>query len=306
MITVIIATYNGEATLARTLDAMARLTPPADGHEIIVVDNASTDGTAAIVADFAARLPLTALHEPRRGKAHALNTGIAAARGDLLVFTDDDVLPDPDWLPAYRAAADSHPDQRVFVGQVRHDWAAPPPHWLERLGAAGMSYGGTPMDRAEGPVSWLSAKGANMAVPRHHMGATRFRTDDKTNFVGPKSGGEDCWFARDVSAGKVWYVPQARLKHMVRQHEIGVLPVFRRYVRIGMASYNYHVTAEETPIDTRCVMGVPVGLLGRMLRAAAGGFYRLARGDSEAAARRMLSFALDLGHLRGWYDTRGA
>lgn len=306
MITIVIATYNGETTLARTLNAMTRLTPPEGGHEIVVVDNASTDDTAAIIADFANRLPLVALHEPRRGKAHALNTGIEAARGDLLVFTDDDVLPDPDWLVAYQQTVRAHPEERFFIGQIRHDWAAPPPHWLEQLGAAGMSYGGTPKDRPEGPVSWLSAKGANMAVPRCHLGATRFRTDDKTNFVGPKSGGEDCWFARDVAAGRVWYVPRARLKHMVRQHEIGVLPVFRRYVRIGMASYNYHVQADDDPLDARFVLGVPVGLLGRMIRAAGGCLYRLMRGDSEAAARRMLSFALDLGHLRSWYDTRGA
>lgn len=303
MISVIIATYNGADTIARTLEALTHLTPPDGGHEVIVVDNASTDDTSTLVAGFENRLPLTTLYEARRGKAHALNTGIHAARGDTLVFTDDDVIPDPDWLCAYQAAIQAHPKQKFFIGQVRHDWAAPPPRWLERLGAAGMSYGGTPMDRVEGAVSWLSAKGGNMAVTRYHMGLTRFRTEDAINFTGPGSGGEDSWFARDVSGGRVWYVPEARLKHMVRQHEIGIRPVFKRYVRIGMASYHLAQPEIDKLFDI-CILGVPVRVIGRLTRSAGGGLYRLARGDTEAAARRMLSFATDWGRLKSWYDTR--
>lgn len=305
MISIIIATYNGADTIVRTLEAISRLTPPQDGYEVIVVDNASTDDTAALVAGFEHRLPLTALHEARRGKAHALNTGIHAARGNILVFTDDDVIPDPDWLCAYQSAIEAHPEQRFFIGQVRHDWAAPPPRWLERLGAAGMSYGGTPIDRTEGAVSWLSAKGGNMAVTRYHMGLTRFRTDAATNFVGPGSGGEDNWFARDVSGGRVWYVPTARLKHMVRRHEIGVRPVFKRYVRIGMASYHLAQPDIDKLFDT-CIFGIPVRVMGRLIRSAGGGLYRLARGDTEAAARRMLSFATDWGRLKSWQGMRTA
>ena len=300
MISLIIATYNGSPTLARTLEAITAVENPDGGYEIIVVDNASSDNSSEIIAEFSSRLPLIKLYEERRGKAYALNTAIEASKGDLLVFTDDDVIPDSGWLRAYEAAEKAHPEQRFFIGQIRHDWAVPPPHWLERLGAAGMSYGGTPMGRAEGPVSWLSAKGANMAVRRANLGEIRYRTERGINYMGTGTGtgGVDSWFARDASGGEVWYVPEACLKHMVRRHEIGVRPVFRRYVRIGMT--NYHVEPDTEHLFAQQFLGVPIKLFKRMIREAGGGIYRLARGDTEAAARRMLTFATDWGRMKSW------
>jgi glycosyltransferase involved in cell wall biosynthesis len=303
MISLLIATWNGALTLGRTLEAMTRLEPPEAGHEIIVVDNASTDDTPRIIDGFRDRLPLIHLTEERRGKAHALNTAIETARGDFLVFTDDDVIPDPGWLRAYEEAAREHPDYGFFIGQIRHDWARPPPYWLERLGAAGMSYGGTPMDRPEGPVSWLAAKGANMAVRRDTLGNVRYRTEAGINYMGTGTGtgGVDSWFARDASEQRIWYAPDACLKHMVRMEEIGVRPVFRRYVRIGMT--NYFIEADIQSLFARHVLGVPFPLTSRLVRSAIGGAYRLVRGDTEAAARRMLGFALDWGRMKSWRNT---
>ena len=304
MISVIIATWNGAPVLARTLEAMTALTAPDAGFEIIVVDNASTDDTPEIIEGFKDRLPLTHLHEARRGKAHALNTGIEAAQGDFLVFTDNDVIPDPDWLRAYEAAAIAHTDYGFFMGQIRHDWAKKPPHWLKQLGAAGMSYGGTPVDLREGPIPRHQTKGGNMAVRRSTLGDVRNRTDDATNYMGQGTGtgGVDSWFAHDASGGRIWYVPDARLKHMVRLHEIGIRPVFDRYVRIGMSSY--HLRPVVRSRFERRVLGVPVNAVGRLAKAAGGVLHRLVRGDTETAARRVISVALEWGRLKSWYETR--
>ncbi len=301
MISVIIATYNGAPTLARTLEAMTALEAPDAGHEIIVVDNASTDDTPAIIARFNDRLPLTHLHEARRGKAHALNTGIEAAQGDLLVFADDDILPEPDWLCAYEAVAAAHPDQGFLAGQVRHHWDVTPPYWLERLGAAGMSYAGTPIDRDAGPVSYLAAKGPNMAVRQSTLGNVRFRTEEGINYMGTGTGtgGVDSWFARDASDGTIWYAPEASVKHIVRDYQIGIKSVFKRYVRIGLT--NYHAEPDAKALFCPRVLGLPVRMLGRLCKSGLGGLYRLARGDTEAAARRMLSFATDWGRMKSWH-----
>ncbi len=306
MISLIIATWNGAPTLARTLEAMTLLEVPDDGYEIIVVDNASTDETPAIIDRFKDRLPLTHLHEARRGKAHALNTAIEAAKGDFLVFTDDDVIPDQGFLRAYEAVADAHPEHTFFTGHIRLHWAAQPPDWLKGLGEAGMAYASTHVDLKEGSVLWLRAKGPNMAVRRNAIENVRFRTDDAINYLGPGTGtgGEDCLFASDVVQGKdIWFSPSACVQHMVRPHQIGVRPVFARYYRIGMSSYFLHPGIEA--VYARTVLGLPFPLMKNIVKSFVGGLYRFVIGEKEAAARRMMTFASDLGVWKSWRDERG-
>lgn len=307
MISLIIATWNGATTLERTLEAMTHLEAPDGGHEIIVVDNASTDNSAAIIDSFMDRLPLIHLHEAQRGKAHALNTAIDTAKGDFLVFTDDDVIPVPGFLRAYEAAAQANPDYGFFTGQIRLDWAKKPPYWLSQLGNAGLSYGSTILGRPEGAVPFLAAKGANMAVRRATLGDVRNRTKDGINYMGTGTGtgGVDSWFAHDASGGSdIWFVPDACIGHMVRDYQVGLRPVFNRYVRIGISSYFIDPTTDA--LFARTVLGLPFPLTSRLARSGAAGLYRLARGDTEAAARRMLHFADYWGRYKSWRGERNA
>jgi GT2 family glycosyltransferase len=100
LISVLICTRNRAASLETTLRQFFQ--QRFDGgydHELIVVDNRSTDATPRVVAECAARHPsVRYVLEPRRGLSYARNTAIANAQGELLVFTDDDVRPNSDWL----------------------------------------------------------------------------------------------------------------------------------------------------------------------------------------------------------------
>lgn len=93
-VSVVIPVLNGEGHLSACLDALRRMDYPAERHEILVVDNGSTDRTA----DVLSRYPVRALYEPRRGTSHARNRGIMAARGDIVAFTDADCVPTTGWL----------------------------------------------------------------------------------------------------------------------------------------------------------------------------------------------------------------
>lgn len=83
------------------------------GFEIVVVDNGSTDDTAARAAAF----PVTLVSEPRPGPAAARNAGIRKARGAMLAFTDADCVPQPDWLRQLLAGADDE-ETGCFVGEI--------------------------------------------------------------------------------------------------------------------------------------------------------------------------------------------
>jgi GT2 family glycosyltransferase len=89
---VIVCSYNGAATIEACLAGVTTLAYPS--YEVIVVDDGSTDETAAI----AKRFPVRVIETENRGLSAARNTGLAAATGDVVAYIDDDCVPDPDWL----------------------------------------------------------------------------------------------------------------------------------------------------------------------------------------------------------------
>jgi len=131
-ISVIVATYNREHLLGGTLEALAGQRAAADLEwEIVVVDNASRDGTADAVRRFSegAPVPVRYVYEPRQGLSEARNRGIREARGGILAFTDDDVIPAADWVAQIPAAMNRWKAEGVG-GRILPRWEAPPPAWL--------------------------------------------------------------------------------------------------------------------------------------------------------------------------------
>ena len=93
-VSVIVPVRDGESTIADCIDAILATDYPADRREILVVDNASTDGTAVLIQSKQVRY----LREPRRGVSNARNRGIAESTGEILAFVDADCLVEPQWL----------------------------------------------------------------------------------------------------------------------------------------------------------------------------------------------------------------
>ncbi len=119
-VSILICTRNRADSLARTLAAMRRLPLPAGwAVELLVADNGSTDATPEVVAAAAedAPFPIRRVAAPRPGLAAARNQALAAAGGSLILFTDDDCLPEPDWLVQAVALLAAEPMQ-VLGGRV--------------------------------------------------------------------------------------------------------------------------------------------------------------------------------------------
>src|ERR1700676_1787445 len=106
-ITVAICTWNRAKLLDQTLTQMRELRIPVGVEwELLVVNNNCTDDTDAVLGRHAAHLPLQRLFQPRQGKSYAANLAVERSRGALIVWTDDDVLVDPNWLAEYVKAAE--------------------------------------------------------------------------------------------------------------------------------------------------------------------------------------------------------
>lgn len=101
-ISVIIATYNRASLLQQALDALAKQDFPKENFEVIVVNDGSTDRTHDLLQSLQSILPykLHVLYQQNRGPAAARNAGINMAQGEIVAFTDDDCVPDSNWLSA--------------------------------------------------------------------------------------------------------------------------------------------------------------------------------------------------------------
>lgn len=98
-ISVIVPTRNRKHLLEKLLDALYTQSFPPDFWEVIVVNNASTDGTQALLEKWKSRLSqLKWVNESRVGSNFARNTGIRTASGSLIAFLDDDTVPHPQWI----------------------------------------------------------------------------------------------------------------------------------------------------------------------------------------------------------------
>ncbi|WP_404788838.1 glycosyltransferase [Altericista sp. CCNU0014] len=97
---IIIPTYNRPDRLRACLQGLSQLAYPHDYFEVIVVDDGSVMPLDQIVEPFQSVLRLSLLRQENAGPATARNTGAAMAKGQFLIFTDDDCVPTPNWLMA--------------------------------------------------------------------------------------------------------------------------------------------------------------------------------------------------------------
>lgn len=104
-VSTVIPAYNAERTIAHALESA--LAQTCDGHEIVVVNDGSTDSTAAILEKYRERIRV--VNQPNRGPSAARNAGVAEARGTFVAFLDSDDLWLPGKLHTMLAALEKHP-----------------------------------------------------------------------------------------------------------------------------------------------------------------------------------------------------
>ncbi|MEW6127526.1 MAG: glycosyltransferase family 2 protein [Acidobacteriota bacterium] len=227
---IIIPTYNRAEDLRATLQSLAALVSD-EPWELLVVDNNSTDDTRPVVLDAAKNFPV-ALHylfEKEQGRCAALNCGIKAARGEIILTTDDDVRVEKDWLQQAAGALDEL--KCDFVGgKVLPIWGGKRPQWLpDHPGRpwsviALLDYGNAPreFDQSHVPL------GVNLAFRRECFA----RAGLWDNRMGRKAGtllGQEVreWGLRARAAGlQGFYAPG-----MVIHHIIAAERLTRRYFR---------------------------------------------------------------------------
>lgn len=119
-ISVVVPTYRRWDRLQLTLAALEDQRMPKQDFEVIVSDDGSGDGTVERLNAYAAKtkLNMVAITGPNGGPAMARNRGMAKARGEWVAMTDDDCVPEQDWLVKHAEFIREHPEYGAFGGQV--------------------------------------------------------------------------------------------------------------------------------------------------------------------------------------------
>jgi len=217
LITVAICTWNRAENLRRTLEELTRIVLPAlCDWELLVVNNCCTDHTDDVVGSFRSRLPIRLLHETTPGLSYARNLAVREATGSHIVWTDDDVLVDPNWLCALMAEFERYNAAWVF-GPSEPEWPGAPPSWYSPrfLGYfAGLDYG----PETHVVTDWHEPFfGLNFAGTREaHIALGGFRNE--FGLRGTDGGvGEDVdMFQRAFRAGMtIVYTPHACVRHVI-------------------------------------------------------------------------------------------
>lgn len=261
-ISVIIPTYQRSTILTKTLESFCGLDTEGITWELFIVDNADDEKTKAICATFDRKLPLQYFVEKKQGKNYAINGVLPQTKGELIVFTDDDIIADPQWLKELWAGSERWPEDHVFGGKII-------PHWPDgkepvkdiREDFFNSSYMQAAWNIEEGPYEAGRVWGPNMAVRRKLFDeGHRFNED-----VGPQGenyimGSETEFTKRMEKMGhRSIYLPQAFVQHQIRNEQVHPRWLYQRAFRYGRAD-TYHEPQDQVAL----FLGAPRYLYRRL------------------------------------------
>ena len=294
LISVVVCTYNRCEPLAAMLQTACELAIPADLRwELLVVDNNSTDETRAIAERYREQLPIRYIFEPRQGKTIALNRAVHEATGSLLIFTDDDVRLDPDWLSEMVRASVAYPDAGWFGGRVEPYWPAGRPAWLrpESLAVLGGFFVTHDLGDQERRYGSTAAEpiGANMAVRREtfeRIGLYREDLGPSGERRGTHDDSELIWRAREATILGV-YVPTAHCEHLVAASR----STWRSFFRYGVAKGENQARVSTEPARK--------GWRRRVLSYALRAVFQACKLRWDRVGLCIMNIGLEIGRQRG-------
>lgn len=224
---IVIPTFNRPEQLEGCLGALVSLNYPQDRYEIIVVDDGSQEPLTETVAPFQQDVQTMLIRQANAGPAAARNEGVERASGDYIAFTDDDCMPDREWLQQFAIALQSNPD--VMVGGRTIN--ALPNNLYSSASQALIDYLYSYYNGATQGVFFASN---NIAMARSH-----FLSIGGFDVSFPLAAAEDrnlcdCW---QQAGYPMQYVPSATIQHA---HALSLRSFWRQHFGYGRGAFCFH------------------------------------------------------------------
>lgn len=301
---IIVCTYNRAESLRDTLGALkSQQTVAGREWEVIVVDNNSKDDTRQVIAEFQREWPLLRYEfEGEQGLSHARNHGIDAAHGNALLFTDDDVLPEPDWMETTLAGLEQH-HADACGGYIAPIWEVPPPDWLTERFYGFLAVRTDRSDDYDITSPSQAPFGANMAFRRNvfeKVGGFDTSRGRKGNVLASGEDGE--LFERILAAGfKAVFLGQSRVHHKVESFRLT-----KRYFRRWRFQTSRNIAQSRDMTGERRLLNIPLYVFPQFLRAVARMLWGHVTQPRDEAFNREMVVCHFLGLMQGLYRSRAS
>ncbi len=261
-LSVIIPTRNRADLLRRTLDSMTSLDFPADSYEVLVIDNGSSDNTAEVCAEFSGRLPgFRRILDERPGLLVGRHRGLAEAKGDILAYGDDDILPFSIWLRAL-AEVFADPEVGIVGGKVLPKFESEPPEWFDGLwqavpgGRMLTYYSLIDLGDEVRPISPVYVFGCNFAIRKEALlRAGGFHPDLFPNELMRYCGDGETAVAKAVETLGLAtrYHPGASVHHWIGSARMTPEYIYHRAFYSGIVDSYAHVRKRGSPYSKATV-----------------------------------------------------
>jgi len=267
--------------------------------ELLIVNNCCDDDTDEVVDTLTADLPIRLIHEPDPGLSNARNTAIKKAKGDYIVWTDDDVLVDKNWLIAYVNAFKKYPEAALFGGPIEPCFEGTPPDWLiNNLSCFAHAYAIRDFGDNYIPFRVEGNRlpyGANFALrmseqrkclfnPKFGLNKNKIMLDEESQVIKSILG----------QGFQGWWVPDAKIKHWLPQSRQTIDYLKRYYLGVGRTLKMYS-QLEKCPQ----IFGHPVWLIRQATRVQFAylykKFFRSENEKFECFTRKWTTFGQLLG-----------
>ncbi len=297
-ISVSICTWNNCERLDQTLDSLAKVTvPPNCQWEVIVANNNCTDATDEVVSKYTDRLPIVYIKEPRQGLSLARNATVNIARGKLIIFTDDDVDFEKDYVASYWRTYQQKPNGYFFCGLVESRFINYKPD-MDLVAVAVADIGGCDYGPVERPLSPTeSIFGMNWACALAEI--KKIGGFDVTRGLGASAKvnvGEETDLMRRLRQDGLttWYIPEAKVYHIVPKRKCGQAHIGRRWEAIG---FDEVVSSSAHEYQGKKIGKTPLWLLKKTLLAY--GKWLTAKCRGQKAYKEYVEYQYLRGIIRG-------
>lgn len=244
--TVAIPTYNGESRLPELLERLEnQLNTEHFSWEIIVVDNNSTDNTAAVVRSYQSKWRIAATlkyyFEPQQGAAYARQRAVKEASGSFIGFLDDDNYPSPTWVRSAWDFGKNHPKAGAYGSQVWGEFEVEPPENFEKIACfLAITKRGAQPHRYE-PAMKMLPPGAGLVV-RKQAWCQNVPKNQVLNHLGREAllASEDLEVVLHIQLGgwEIWYNPEMQIYHQIPAWRLQKEYLLRLFRCVGLSRHH--------------------------------------------------------------------